>query len=155
MRYSPVPALLVAVLKVASASDFASDTITQESVQFDCLCEDLMSRVLQQGKVTFTESSAELGSNALGMLDEIVEIATDCPTLSITVTGHTDNTGDEAVNLALSQARAETVVAYLTDRGVEPSRLIARGAGSSKSIASNENASGRQVNRRIEFEVNR
>jgi len=160
MRHLLDPALLATVLTLACACSIASDEITQESVeplpasaQFDRLCEKLMSQVLQEGIVKFTESRAELGSKALSMLDEIVEIAFDCPSLSITVTGHTDNTGNETANLALSNARAESVVAYLAERRIDPARLEASGAGSDAPIANNEDAAGRQINRRIDFEL--
>jgi OmpA-OmpF porin, OOP family len=158
MRRSFDPALLTTVLTLACACSIASDEVRRESVeplpdpaQFDQLCEELMSQVLHQGTVNFAESNAELGTSGLGMLDEIVEIAFDCPSLVIAVTGHTDNRGNEAANHALSRARAETVVAYLAEHGIDPARLHASGAGSDKPIASNEDAAGRQVNRRIEF----
>jgi OOP family OmpA-OmpF porin len=89
----------------------------------------------------------------LSLLDEIAEIATDCPTASITVTGHTDSTGNESTNRALSEARAKSVVTYLIERGIEPQRLTTNGVGSAGAIASNDDAAGRQVNRRIEFEL--
>ncbi len=163
MRHSSCGLLrqvLVAILTLTYSSGFASDETAQvfveaspDSVQFDRLCEELIGQVLQRGSVRFAESSAELGSNSLSMLDEIVEIATDCPALSIAVTGHTDNTGNELANRELSKARAESVVAYLTEHGIGPERLTADGAGSATAIASNDDAAGRQVNRRIEFEV--
>ncbi len=112
-----------------------------------------MTRVLQHGIVKFAESSAVLGTSGLATLDEIVEIAFDCPSLSLAVKGHTDNRGNQAANRALSQARAEAVVAYLAEHGIDPARLRASGAGSDEPIASNEYAAGRQVNRRIEFEL--
>jgi OOP family OmpA-OmpF porin len=141
---------------LAYSGSFASDEAAQESVDpsmFDRQCEDLMKQVAQQSDIRFPESSAELGSNAHGLLDEIVEIVADCPSLSITVTGHADNTGNESFNRVLSRNRAAAVVAYLIDRGIESRRLTARGAGSETPIASNDNAAGRQINRRIEFET--
>ena len=160
MRRSFDPALLATVLTLACACSIASDEVRRESVQplpdsapFDRLCEELISRVLQQGVVKFADSSAVLGTGGLAMLDEIVEIAFDCPSLIIAVTGHTDNRGNPAANRALSQARAETVVAYLVGHGIDPLRLHASGAGSDEPIASNEDAAGRQLNRRIEFQL--
>ena len=160
MRHSVVPASLAAVLTLAGASSIASEEITPESVeplpdsaQFNRLCEELMNQVLQEGTVEFAESSSELATNALGTLDEIVEIAFDCPSLSITVTGHTDNTGNEVANIELSKARAESVAAYLTKHGIDPGRLKAIGVGSDTPVASNKNAAGRHMNRRIEFKV--
>ncbi len=125
----------------------------ENSARFRRLCENLITKALHNRHVEFRESSAKLRTNALSLLDEIVEIATDCPTVSITVTGHTDNTGNESTNRELSTARAKTVVTYLIERGIEPQRLTANGAGSAGPIASNDDAAGRQVNRRIEFEM--
>ena len=160
MRRSFDPALVVAMLALLCASSVASEEGTQEfvelipdSARFNSLCENLISQVLQQANVTFVKSSAEIGTSALATLDEIVEIVVDCPSLLIEVTGHTDNRGNEAANDALSKARAESVVAYLTERAIDPGRLCANGVGSDSPIASNENAAGRQVNRRIEFEL--
>jgi len=149
MPRSNDPALIVAVLALAFARNVSAD----DAVPQDTLCEELMSRVVQQADLNFEKSSDKIGTSARSLLDEIVEIAFDCPSLMITVTGHTDNTGNEAGNRALSKARAESVVAYLGERGIEKERLSATGAGSERPIASNEDAAGRQENRRIEFEV--
>ena len=125
----------------------------EKSAQFSHLCENLFTKALHNRNVEFRESSAKLRTNALSLLDEIAEIATDCPTVSITVTGHTDSTGNESTNRALSKARAKSVVTYLIERGIEPQRLTTNGVGSAGAIASNDDAAGRQVNRRIEFEL--
>ena len=65
--------------------------------------------------------------------------------------GHTDNRGAREYNIKLSQARAEAVRRYLVERGVEPGRLEAKGYGPDQPIASNDDAEGRQKNRRTEF----
>ena len=125
----------------------------EKSARFSRLCENLFTRALHNRNVEFRESSARLRTNALSLLDEIVEIATDCPLVSITVTGHTDSTGNESTNHELSKARAKSVVTYLIERGIEPRRLTANGAGSAGPIASNDDAAGRRINRRIEFQL--
>ncbi|CAG0905987.1 unnamed protein product, partial [Darwinula stevensoni] len=66
------------------------------------------------------------------------------------ISGHTDNTGSAALNQKLSQARAQAVVKALESRGVESGRLLAKGFGSSKPIADNKTAEGKQQNRRVE-----
>jgi outer membrane protein OmpA-like peptidoglycan-associated protein len=71
----------------------------------------------------------------------------------IEVGGHTDNTGSAELNRALSQKRAEAVVAYFVGKGVEPNRLTAKGYGPDVAIASNKTAAGRQQNRRVEFHI--
>ena len=153
-------AIVVAALSLIFAGKVSSEEITQElvelapgSARFSSLCESLMNQVLQDATVGFTRSSVDIRTSAMAMLDEIVEIAFDCPTLMISVTGHADSWGSETLNRALSKARAESVVAYLTERGISSERLSAIGAGSDAPIASNDNATGRQVNWRIEFEL--
>ena len=147
------PALTVAVLALVFASNVAAKENGQKSAQFVSLCQNLMGQVLQQASLSFAKSSDKIPTSAQSVLDEIVEIAFDCPALLISVTGHTDNTGNEATNRALSKARAESVVAYLTERGIDPLRLSADGVGSDTPIASNDNAAGRQMNRRIKFDL--
>jgi outer membrane protein OmpA-like peptidoglycan-associated protein len=151
MRHLPDPALIAAVLLLSFTCDATPDEISPD--RFDQLCRELISQVAEHRDIRFAESSAELGRDALGVLDEIVEIATDCPALSITVTGHTDNSGNEHFNLALSRERAKSVVNYLKKRGLAADRLTARGAGSQAPKASNDLPAGRQENRRIEFEL--
>jgi outer membrane protein OmpA-like peptidoglycan-associated protein len=67
------------------------------------------------------------------------------------VQGHTDNAATPAQNLALSDARARAVVAWLTGHGVAPARLVARGYGDTKPLESNETDDGRVKNRRIQL----
>ena len=160
MQRSLDSALVVAVFWHFFAGIVSSQEVTRELAElapgparFNSLCENLMNQVLQDATVSFTRSSVDIGTSALAMLDEIVEIAFDCPSLKIAVTGHTDSKGTEALNRALSKARAESVVAYLTDRGIESDRLSAFGAGSDAPIASNDHRTGRQINRRIEFKL--
>ena len=160
MRHSLVPAFLAAALMLACASSIASEEIIAESVKphpdsapFQRLCEELMSHVLQHSNVEFAQASADLGTNTRGTLDEIVEIAFDCPSLTITVTGHTDSTENEAVHIELGKARAESVVAYLTKRGIDPERLRASDVGSDTPLARNDNATGLHINRLIEFSL--
>jgi OOP family OmpA-OmpF porin len=70
---------------------------------------------------------------------------------SLKLAGHTDNTGSDALNLALSKDRAEAIKSYLVSQGANASRIEAVGYGESQPIASNNNAAGRQQNRRVEF----
>ena len=67
------------------------------------------------------------------------------------ISGHTDNTGDAAANVALSDARAKAVVAYLVKQGVAANALTAKGYGADKPIADNATDDGRARNRRVEF----
>jgi outer membrane protein OmpA-like peptidoglycan-associated protein len=71
--------------------------------------------------------------------------------LKLEVAGHTDNVGQAASNLALSQRRAQSVAGFLAARGVAKDRLTAKGYGDTKAIADNATAAGRLSNRRVEF----
>ena len=86
-------------------------------------------------------------------LDRLVKLLKDVPSLKIEISGHTDNTGSESMNKKLSQDRAQAVVNYLKGKGIDGSRLTAKGYGSSQPVASNETSEGRQANRRTEFKI--
>ena len=70
-----------------------------------------------------------------------------------TIYGHTDNVGSEDRNLKLSQNRAESVLEYLTEQGVQKNRLYAIGRGESEPKASNDILEGRLMNRRVEVQI--
>jgi OOP family OmpA-OmpF porin len=108
---------------------------------------------LLSGLATFEPGSATISAEATAILDRIVAILVANPSTVATVAGHTDADGDAVANLALSQARAEAVVAYLVAGGIEADRLRAVGFGEDRPIADNATAEGRALNRRIEFVV--
>lgn len=101
--------------------------------------------------VKFIESGTELRTSAYGVLDRIVALADACRDARISITGHSDSSGDEAYNLGLSLARAQAVAAYLNERGIAAERLFAEGVGSSVPIADNATRYGRSLNRRLEI----
>lgn len=105
-------------------------------------------------KVPFELGKARLLKAAEFVLDDVVDVILKNPELGIIrVEGHTDNTGEEAANNALSDQRAAAVVEYLVGRGVPASRLEAKGYGFSRPIAPNETEEGRAKNRRVEFVI--
>ena len=116
-------------------------------------CRQLFASVSGERHIGFKPSSNELTTNAFSLLDEIIQIAADCPSAAITITGHTDNSGDEHTNQPLSKARADSVVAYMVARGISAERLQSHGAGSSVPLSTDDNARARKLNRRIEFEI--
>ncbi len=67
------------------------------------------------------------------------------------IEGHTDSVGTRPYNLALSQRRAQSVVEYLVNKGIDPTRLSSQGFGMEKPIASNKTEEGRSQNRRVEM----
>ena len=71
----------------------------------------------------------------------------------VRIEGHTDSTGSRKRNLKLSRDRAASVLKYLTGKGIDERRLEAEGYGPDKPIASNKNARGKEMNRRVEFVI--
>jgi outer membrane protein OmpA-like peptidoglycan-associated protein len=104
-------------------------------------------------RIGFEIGSAALTPQSREQLRNVAVILTAYPRARVTVAGHTDNVGEEATNLALSQARAESVARVLIEDGVSPGRMRAQGFGSQKPIASNVTESGRSQNRRVMLDV--
>ena len=102
--------------------------------------------------VTFETSSADLTSEALVALDRVAEALNGNPSVRVRVVGHTDSSGSRAGNVSLSQARAESVAAYLAQQGVAADRLEAVGRGPDEPVADNGTPEGRSQNRRVELE---
>jgi len=110
-------------------------------------------KVLQLKYVEFQTGSAALTDLSRYELDNLVAALTKYATLKIEVAGHTDNVGDPAANVSLSQQRAETVTRYLINKGIDAGRLTARGYGDTRPKESNDTEEGRAQNRRTEFAI--
>lgn len=105
-------------------------------------------------KVYFQTGSARILRRSHALLDNVAEVITSHPEIELVrVEGHTDNVGDADYNLRLSQQRADSVVEYLTDQGVEPARLEAVGYGQTHPLEPNESSEGRAMNRRVGFKI--
>jgi len=105
-------------------------------------------------RLTFKTGSAELDMDkSTDQLNNIAEILKAFPLAGLKIGGYTDNTGDEAANMTLSKARAETVMNALTGLGIEKGRLEAEGYGSQHPVADNATEEGRAKNRRIAVRV--
>jgi OOP family OmpA-OmpF porin len=113
-------------------------------------CIEMTRTAMRGRRIEFTQGSAALSTAAMPLLDELVQIATDCPDAAIVITGHTDSTGDETFNIALSEARAEAVADYLAGAGIAGRRITASGAGSSRPLVDETGPRARRLNRRIE-----
>lgn len=104
-------------------------------------------------RLLFDTGNATLQPASQEQLTNIADILKAYPQIKIRIGGYTDNTGDPAANLQLSQQRADTVMAQLTQLGIDPSRMTAKGYGQDNPVADNSTDEGRQKNRRISLRV--
>ncbi len=103
-------------------------------------------------KVYFDTGRATVKDASLSLLDDVAGIlATYDDIERVRVEGHTDSQGSDSSNKELSQARAEAVVEYLVEKGIDGGRLEPVGYGEEQPIADNDSAEGRAENRRVEF----
>lgn len=105
-------------------------------------------------QVFFDSGKATIKTESFALLDEVantLQIYNQIKKLELA--GHTDSQGGAASNLTLSQKRVDSVKAYLVEKGVAPSRLVAVGYGLTKPIADNKTAAGRAKNRRVEIQI--
>ena len=103
--------------------------------------------------ITFDFDSAVLHPQFVDSLRDIARSLQNYPDTIVEVIGHTDNVGSPSYNDSLSQARAQSVANVLINSGVRSSRIEAYGLGERSPIASNQTASGRQANRRVEIVI--
>lgn len=125
----------------------------------DVVTKDEINQTLKDKKkltlnsVHFDTNSSELLSDSFPILNQIADFLKDNPDSKIKITGHTDLTGDTALNKILSLERAESVRAYLHSKGVDRKRMIADGKGSTQPIINNLEPESNRLNRRTEFQI--
>jgi len=105
------------------------------------------------GSITFDTNKSNIKPNFYSTLNKVAQTLGEDNKSAILVTGYTDNTGNDSINIPLSQARAQSVKNYLAGQGVSSSRIDAQGYGSSNPIASNATAAGKEQNRRVEISI--
>jgi general secretion pathway protein A len=104
--------------------------------------------------IYFKHNSNDLPDPAYETLDRIAEFMIQNPQAKVNISGHTDSSGAYSYNVSVSQFRANIVKGYLVGKGVNPLKIEAVGLGPENPIATNETEEGRQMNRRVEIELN-
>ena len=108
------------------------------------------SKIITHG-ITFDIDKSDIKPESMGTLNMIVGVLKSNPDLKFEIDGHTDNTGEAAHNLTLSQQRADAVETQLIKMDIDASRLTTKGFGDTKPIDSNDTPAGKANNRRVEF----
>ena len=109
--------------------------------------------LVMPGNITFDTNKSNIKPNFYSTLNKVAQTLTEDNKSGILVTGYTDSTGNDSINIPLSQARAQSVASYLASQGVSTTRINAQGQGSANPIASNATAEGREQNRRVEISI--
>ncbi len=108
---------------------------------------------IRLNNIFFDQAKATLKSESFVELDRVVEFLKGNTDIKVEIGGHTDNVGPAAGNLKLSQSRAQSVADYIIKKGIPKSRIVAKGYGFSKPVASNATKEGKAKNRRVEFTI--
>jgi OOP family OmpA-OmpF porin len=101
--------------------------------------------------VQFEANSSSLTETSKMALNEVADMLASYVAINIEVQAHSDSKGSAAYNQILSQRRAKSVVQYLTEKSIVPSRLTSLGFGEEQPISDNNTSAGRAKNRRVEF----
>ena len=104
--------------------------------------------------VQFRSDSDEIRERSYELLDQVASVMRSASYIHLVqIEGHTDSRGSDSHNLELSQRRAASVMNYLIQAGIEPSRMISEGFGETQPIADNDSRDGRHLNRRVNFVI--
>jgi len=116
-------------------------------------CQARLDSLMAQAPVLFPSAGADLGADGRAVMDLVTATLNECPERQVRIEGHTDSTGEDSANYALSWRRAEAVAKFLEERGVDPARLAVVGFGAALPVAENDTDSGRAANRRTEIRI--
>jgi OmpA-OmpF porin, OOP family len=160
LEFHPEPKLKY--MLVASLEGYLSATDSVEMVKYkegEYISKSIYLDPIEIGttvilkNIFFDFDKTTLKEESFIELDKVLDFMRQNPTLELEISGHTDGKGSDSYNLNLSQGRAESVVNYLVNNGIQSYRLTPQGYGKSKPIATNETDEGRAINRRVEFTV--
>jgi len=127
----------------------------KEAMKQDIQANEMFDALNKEGfialYINFETGKADIKAESQKIIDQIVQMLKDNPTLNISIEGHTDNVGTPQSNQTLSENRARAVMNAIVEKGIDKSRLSAKGWGQTKPIADNQTEEGRAKNRRVEI----
>lgn len=139
-------------------SGYVLQTVSVQAMaqKMEATADSLSKALNQSGRVavygiTFDTGKSTLRPESEKVLTQIAALLASNPSWKMRVEGHTDNVGEDAANITLSEQRAGAVVDWLTRHGIDRSRLTSIGLGDSSPVADNGSEEGRSLNRRVEL----
>jgi len=143
--------------------DYKSHGYYSKKVTVDLTTQDLTNQNIELtkikkeaftlGQINFETNSSTITLASLPILDNFIKILQDNPTMKFEIAGHSDNVGNAAANLILSQARAQSCVDYMVSKGIAASRLTPKGYGDTKPLVPNTTPENLAKNRRVEAKI--
>ena len=134
----------------AALAEHRASTLEQELADMRAKKTD-RGMVLTLGDVLFDTGMATLKPGAYPTIDRLASVLKEAPDRKVMIEGHTDSVGSDDYNRQLSERRAAAVQTALLERGVTSNQITSVGKGETFPVASNDNAAGRQQNRRVEM----
>jgi outer membrane protein OmpA-like peptidoglycan-associated protein len=141
----------------AAAAQQQAAQLAERSARLEAILVELHAQKTERGMVVtigdvlFATDRAELNTNGMATVRKLAEVMMQNPDRTVLVEGFTDSTGSTSHNQDLSERRAQSVAQALTSLGVPREHVALRGYGEAYPVASNDNASNRQLNRRVEI----
>jgi len=139
------------------ASDIATSLnptyVVNNGLRVSAAGQGLLDGALARRIIEFDSGKASITASGRAILDDMAAALRKVGDRKVEIIGHTDNIGLRESNIALSQARADAVRAYLAEQGIRPEMLSTSGQGPDRPVADNGSAGGRARNRRIEFRI--
>ncbi len=138
---------------------FKSISVNVPAANIKIDLKDITMEQMLEGKkivldnILFDYTKSKLRAQSFFTLEHILKLMKSVESLTIEISGHTDNTSSAEHNQGLSEERAKVVMEYLVARGVDPKKLVYKGYGFTQPVASNKTRQGRQLNRRTELKV--
>jgi outer membrane protein OmpA-like peptidoglycan-associated protein/tetratricopeptide (TPR) repeat protein len=128
------------------------DSIFKTPAQVDVEIEPIeLNKSYRINDIYFDFNKYDLTHESMAVLDQLIEFLNENPKIRIQIQGHTDNIGNDADNLRLSDNRARSVYIYLVDKGINSNRITYKGFGKTMPVANNDTEEGRARNRRTVF----
>ena len=142
--------LSLAFVGVASAALFS--LLVMSCSDQETMREELNKTGFVALYINFETGKADIKPESQKIVDQVAEMLKSDDSLNVSIEGHTDNVGTAAFNKTLSANRAKSVMNAIVARGIEKSRLSAKGWGQEKPVGDNKTEEGRAMNRRVEIE---